>query len=130
MTAPTALSGIQTGASSLAKQLAQAVSSAAPQTAATTPLTAADPAEAGQLAPLEGGPIGPAFSDVLNGLLNQVNTAQQKSDQLVQQLALGEPVDVHQVMLSLSEASDAMQLLMTVRSKVLDAYQEVMRTQV
>ena len=36
-------------------------------------------------------------------------------------------VDVHQVMLALNEASNALQLTLQVRGKILDAYQEFMR---
>jgi flagellar hook-basal body complex protein FliE len=83
-----------------------------------------------KLAPLEGGPAAPAFADVIGKLVQQVDTAQTKSDQMVQSLALGDPVDIHQVMLSVNEANTSMQLLLQLRSKVLDAYQEIMRTQV
>jgi flagellar hook-basal body complex protein FliE len=80
---------------------------------------------------LEGGPavgsVIPAFSDVLGKYLQQVDATQKDSDAMVQSLALGEPVDVHQVMLSLNEASNAMQLTLQVRNKVLEAYQELMR---
>ena len=46
---------------------------------------------------------------------------------MVESLAVGEPVDVHQVMMSLNEASNALHLTLQVRSKVLEAYQELMR---
>ena len=44
---------------------------------------------------------------------------------MVESLALGEPVDVHQVMLALGEASNALHLTLQVRGKVLEAYQEL-----
>jgi flagellar hook-basal body complex protein FliE len=75
----------------------------------------------------EGGSVIPAFGDVLSGFLRQVDAAQHRSDAMVESLALGEPVDVHQVMLALGEASNALQLTLQVRGKVLEAYQEFMR---
>jgi flagellar hook-basal body complex protein FliE len=72
----------------------------------------------------------PSFSDVLGGLLNQVNASQQKGDAMIESLALGEPVDVHQVMMALSEANNGMQLTLQVRNKVLEAYQELIKTPV
>lgn len=75
-----------------------------------------------------GDPIGASFGQVLNEFMGQVNGAQQQADAMVESLALGEPVDVHQVMLALNEANNAMQLTVQVRNKVLEAYQELMRT--
>jgi flagellar hook-basal body complex protein FliE len=74
-----------------------------------------------------GGSVAPAFGQILNGFLQQVDASQHRADSMVESLALGEPVDVHQVMMSLNEASNAMHLTLQVRSKLLDAYQEVMR---
>ena len=71
--------------------------------------------------------MAPAFGEVLNGFLRQVDGAQHQADAMVEALAVGEPVDVHQVMLALNEASDAMQLTLQVRGKVLEAYQDLMR---
>jgi flagellar hook-basal body complex protein FliE len=73
------------------------------------------------------GRVPASFSKILDGFLQQVNTAQHQADDMVESLALGEPVDVHQVMLALNEASNAMQLTLQVRGKILDAYQEFMR---
>lgn len=72
----------------------------------------------------------PAFGDVLQRFLDQVNSAQFRADDAVESLALGEPIDVHQVMLSLNEAGAALQMTLQVRGKLLDAYQELMRTQI
>jgi flagellar hook-basal body complex protein FliE len=75
-----------------------------------------------------GGSVAPAFGAVLNQFLQRVDGTQHAADAMVESLALGEPVDVHQVMLALNEAADALHLTMTVRGKILDAYAEVMRT--
>jgi len=71
--------------------------------------------------------VGPAFGEVLSGVFDQVNGAQMRADSMVEALALGEPVEIHQVMLALNEASNAMSMTMQVRNKALEAYQELMR---
>lgn len=69
----------------------------------------------------------PAFSEVLEEFLRQVDQTQHRADSLIESLALGEPIDVHQVMLALNEASSALHLTLQVRGKILEAYQELMR---
>jgi flagellar hook-basal body complex protein FliE len=78
-------------------------------------------------AALNGGAVAPAFGEVVEGFIKNVNQSQQKSEELTEALALGEPVDVHQVMLALNEASDAMALTLQVRSHALKAYQDLMQ---
>jgi flagellar hook-basal body complex protein FliE len=48
----------------------------------------------------------------------------------LQQLAAGAPVNLHQVMIGLEESRMSFQLLMQVRNRLLEGYQEVMRMQV
>ena len=69
----------------------------------------------------------PAFGDALKNYMGKVNTAQLKGDEVTEALALGEPIDVHKVMLTLGEASSAMALTLQVRSHVLKAYQDLMQ---
>lgn len=69
----------------------------------------------------------PAFGDALKNYMGKVNSAQLKGDEVTESLALGEPIDVHKVMLTLGEASNAMALTLQVRSHVLKAYQDLMQ---
>ena len=86
---------------------------------------------AGNVAPsVDGAKSGSGFGSVMNDLIGQVNQSQAKADQMVESLALGEPVEVHQVMIALNEASSALNLTLQVRNKALEAYQEVMRLQI
>jgi flagellar hook-basal body complex protein FliE len=48
-----------------------------------------------------------------------------KADQSIQKMVSGEITDVHQVMTSVEEANVAFNMMMEIRNKVLDAYQEV-----
>jgi flagellar hook-basal body complex protein FliE len=71
-----------------------------------------------------------AFSTMLKNAINNVNDAQNKSDEMTVKLAKGENVDLHQVMISAEKASVTMAATMEIRNKVIEAYQEVMRMQV
>ncbi|NLG19504.1 MAG: flagellar hook-basal body complex protein FliE [Fibrobacter sp.] len=70
---------------------------------------------------------GPSFKDTFQNFLSDVNAMQQKADQSIQKMAAGEITDVHQVMSSVEEANVAFNMMMEIRNKVMDAYQEIMR---
>ncbi|MCA8922126.1 MAG: flagellar hook-basal body complex protein FliE [Planctomycetes bacterium] len=81
------------------------------------------------------GPAQPAaasggFVEKLGEALEQVNSAQQQADQAVQDLASGKVEDVHDVMLAMTEADLSFRLMLEVRNKLVEAYQEVSRMQV
>ncbi len=103
-----------------------AFSSPAPIVPPTAPV---QPVAAGIAGLPAGGGVGPAFGEVLQDFLGQVDGAQKRADSLVEKLALGEPVDTHQVMIALGEASNAVNLTLQLRNKAVEAYQELMRMQ-
>jgi flagellar hook-basal body complex protein FliE len=70
---------------------------------------------------------GPSFQETLQGFLKDVNSMQVKADQSIEKMAAGEITDVHQVMSTVEEANVAFNMMMEIRNKVMDAYQEVMR---
>jgi flagellar hook-basal body complex protein FliE len=70
---------------------------------------------------------GPSFKSTLNSFLSDVNGLQTKADESIKKMAAGEITDVHQVMESVEEANVAFNMMMEIRNKVMDAYQEVMR---
>ena len=78
-------------------------------------------------APLQG--IG-AFGQWFEQQLGQVNTQLQGADRGLQSLATGQAQNLHQVMIDLEEARLSFQMLVQVRNRVLEAYQDVMRMQV
>lgn len=69
------------------------------------------------------------FGQQFKQTLEKVNTAQNTSDKLTNQLVTGEVKDVHEVMIASQKASLSLQLTVQVRNKVVEAYQEVMRMQ-
>ncbi len=70
--------------------------------------------------------IGEAFKTTLQNLSAVENNA----DQLMQKLATGEDVEIHEVMLAMEEADISFRVTMAVRDKLLESYQEIMRMQV
>lgn len=63
-------------------------------------------------------------------LVSKVNDLQNQSDAAIQKLASGENKNLHEVMISMEKASVSFQFMSQVRTKALEAYQEVMRMQV
>ena len=75
-------------------------------------------------------PASGSFSSMLSQMVNDVNTQQQVSAQAVSALQSGQSVPLHQAVISMEEANISFQLMVEVRNRLLDAYQEIMRMQV
>ena len=85
------------------------------------------------LAPTQGvpqaaGETTPSFRDQVMQLLDDVNTKLTTSDQKVKDLAMGKTHDLDGVVTSVEEANLALQFTIAVRGKLIDAYQEIIRT--
>ncbi len=65
---------------------------------------------------------GNSFGDTLKRALNDVSAAQDKSSDTLGAFLRGEPVELHQVMAASEEAGIALEMLIEVRNKFLDAY--------
>ena len=72
----------------------------------------------------------PSFDETLKGFIQDVNHMQNHADKSIEKMVAGEITDVHQVMVAVEEANTAFGLMMELRNKMLDAYQEIMRMQV
>lgn len=85
-------------------------------------------------APLQGGTaIAPAsgnFEGTLGRLVTDVSAKQAAASEAVTGLATGAGVPLHQAVIAMEEASVSFQLMVEVRNKLLDSYQELMRMQV
>lgn len=73
---------------------------------------------------------GSSFRDAVARQLEHVNGLQARADLLAGQFAAGGNVGVHEVMMAAEEAGLGMQLALQVRNRALEAFQEIMRTQV
>ncbi len=72
----------------------------------------------------------PGFQDVLKGAISEVNRLQGESDKAMQGVHAGGSKNLHEVMVSMEKADISMRLMVSMRNKVVDAYQEIMRMQV
>jgi flagellar hook-basal body complex protein FliE len=71
-----------------------------------------------------------SFTAVLSGALQQANQLDLNASRKVEALATGAIDDIHGTMISVKEADIALKLVGTVRTKILDAFQELWRTSV
>lgn len=87
-------------------------------------LAALDPTQAGAAAaPAQSG----GFSQMVSRGLDEVNTQLMSTQTDLQQLAVGDVQNLHQVMIHMEEARMSFQLLMQVRNRVLETYQDLMK---
>ncbi len=68
---------------------------------------------------------GKDFKSILLGSLNEVNRLQSEADQGVQRLLEGDTDNVAEVFNAVNKAGVAFDLLMQIRNKLTDAYQEI-----
>jgi len=71
-----------------------------------------------------------SFSELVGGVLKEVNALQKEADQAIQDVVLGKEENLHQAVIALEKANLALELTVQVRNKVVEAYQEIMRMQV
>lgn len=81
------------------------------------------------LVPAERPAGGASFADALGKAIASADAYQVAGDAQVDQLALGAG-NLHETSLALEKADTAMRVLMKVRNKVVDAYNEIMRMSV
>jgi flagellar hook-basal body complex protein FliE len=75
-------------------------------------------------------PASAPFSDQLLNELNAVNTKLTNAETTLQDFTAGKTDNIHHVMLALEDAKLSFQLLVQVRNKVLEGYQDVLRMQI
>ncbi len=90
-----------------------------------------------QILPLDGGmkPTGQGatlvdeLSDQFSKMLDDVNQLQIAADKKIEEFATSKEKDLHGTMIAMQKADVSLRLLLQVRSKLTNAYQEIMRTQ-
>lgn len=70
-----------------------------------------------------------AFGDTLTRFLNESSDAGMKSADLTKRFANGENVEMHQVMAASEEAGIALDLVIELRNKAVDAYRTIINMQ-
>lgn len=70
-----------------------------------------------------------SFAGTLTRALNQVSDARDNASDLTQRFAAGENVELHQVMAATEEAGLALDMVIELRNKVVEAYRSVIAMQ-
>ncbi len=81
-----------------------------------------------QAAPVQ--KMGDTFGEMLKTSIAEVNQMQVAADRAAEQVAAGETKNLHGAMIKLEEADISLRLMVQVRNKAVEAYQEIMRMQV
>ena len=82
-------------------------------------------------------PLGPeqsipagGFGEMLDGLVETVAGKQSAANDLTRKVLLGDSTQLHQSVIAMQEASVAFSMMVEVRNKLVESYQELMRMQV
>lgn len=84
----------------------------------------------GLSSPAAEGPGQASFGELLKNFAGDVNNLQFKAANSIDMLVTGQSTDVHQVMVAVEEAGIALDLMLEIRNRVLEGYQELIRMQV
>ncbi|MCA2959167.1 MAG: flagellar hook-basal body complex protein FliE [Silvanigrellales bacterium] len=71
-----------------------------------------------------------SFGDMLAKGIKEVNSTVKESDQASMDLASGKSSNIHETMISVTKAELGFNMLVQLRNKAIEAYQDVMRMQV
>jgi flagellar hook-basal body complex protein FliE len=73
---------------------------------------------------------GVRFGEMLQASLDRVDQLQTAADQSIDDLATGRQTDIHSTMIAVEKADIAFEMAMTIRNKLLTAYDTIMRQQI
>lgn len=96
---------------------------------AISPISAISPAQPGQVGQVTPAPAA-GFGDALMRGLEGVSGLERQADAVTQSLATGGSAQIHDLMTATAKASLGVDLLVQVRNRAVEAYQEIMRLQV
>ena len=77
--------------------------------------------------PVKQTPLAQTFGNYLKEAASNYSDVQSQADSMIQHLAVGDKVDIHDVALAVQKAAITNQLAIQVRNRLVEAYQEVMR---
>ncbi|MCS6245093.1 MAG: flagellar hook-basal body complex protein FliE [Opitutus sp.] len=72
-------------------------------------------------------PAGGGFGDIFNNLITDVEQRQAKASEVTRSVLMGDNPNLHQSVIAMQEASLSFGLMVEVRNKVVESYQELMR---
>ena len=111
-------------------QLAATAPAVAPAVAAPPPADVTALAASADFLPSPAAHAGEGVFDQLVSSLGEVDAGIESSGRAATELALGQSENLHQVMIGAERTRLQFELAMSMRNRVLEAYQEIMRMQV
>ncbi len=73
---------------------------------------------------------GESFSDMVQDAIEDVDEAQKNADQKVEDVVMGRSDNIHETMIAMEKAQLSFQLMVEVRNKAIETYQELSRMQI
>jgi flagellar hook-basal body complex protein FliE len=71
-----------------------------------------------------------SFSEILKDSINKVGELQKDANEQTEKLVKMEGQDIHNTMIAVEKADLSFQLMMQIRNKIINAYEEIMKIQV
>jgi len=69
------------------------------------------------------------FSELISKFVNEANGQQLQSEEAVRDFAAGKTENVHDLVLSVAKADLSFRLVLEIRNRLIESYQEIMRMQ-
>ena len=85
---------------------------------------------AGALGPQTAAPTSEGFGQMLDGLVATVDAKQSTAQAMTRKVLMGDTDQLHQSVIAMQEAGVAFSMMVEVRNKLVESYQELMRMQV
>lgn len=76
-----------------------------------------------------GGSQGTTFADMVKNAINDVDGAHKTADRQIDDIVAGRSENIHEAMISMQKASLSFQLMLEIRNKAVETYQELSRMQ-
>ncbi len=73
---------------------------------------------------------GMKFGEMLQSSLDRVDQLQAAADQSIDDLTTGRQTDIHSTMIAVQKADIALEMALTIRNKLMTAYETIMHTQI
>lgn len=73
---------------------------------------------------------GTDFSSMLIDAIKEVNRLQVESNKAIDELATGAKENIHETMIAIEKASISFQMMMQIRNKIIEAYDQLMKTNI
>jgi flagellar hook-basal body complex protein FliE len=77
----------------------------------------------------DGQGLGLSFDKLMGAEVSRVNANLEVAETAMRDYASGKPVELHELMLNLERARISVQVFMQIRNKLVESYQDLMRTQ-